>query len=118
MKRSIVTSDVLHAAVELATEGKRQCSDNRQHRTELALRSAGPASVNGGASPSPAKELPSEVALSTSSMDTDVCSLHQAFDHLAQQHADRPAVEDEQGTMWTYAQLHAASLRMAVPGRR
>lgn len=41
-------------------------------------------------------------------------SLHQAFDELANQYPSRPAVEDDSGNSWTYAELQAASIRAAA----
>ncbi|CAE8635215.1 unnamed protein product [Polarella glacialis] len=49
-------------------------------------------------------------------MDTSQGSftaLHEAFDRLADEHAARPAVEDDFGCQWTYQELQKASLHMA-----
>lgn len=40
-------------------------------------------------------------------------SLHEALDKLVDKYGDCPAVEDDNGTSWTYAELHAAEIRIS-----
>eukprot|EP00927_Polykrikos_kofoidii_P042626 TRINITY_DN36659_c0_g1_i1.p1 TRINITY_DN36659_c0_g1~~TRINITY_DN36659_c0_g1_i1.p1 ORF type:complete len:1588 (+),score=250.17 TRINITY_DN36659_c0_g1_i1:219-4766(+) len=44
----------------------------------------------------------------------DMTSLHEAFDEQARRNAERPAVEDDLGVSWTYAELESVSLSMAL----